>query len=125
MEDLLTTRQVLEYLKVDRITVYRMLNDGRLKGIKIGQHWRFPRSEVERLVNGAPSTEERRNGEPPTAGRRDGDTQPEPGQAEPSSSFPTHCAQTIQDLYSEVSQISALIVDLDGEPLTEITQVGS
>jgi excisionase family DNA binding protein len=50
MTDLLTTRQVQEILKVDRITIYRMLQDGRLKGVKIGQQWRFARREVERLL---------------------------------------------------------------------------
>ena len=49
-DTLLTTRQVQELLRVDRITVYRMLNDGRLKGVKIGQQWRFPAREVERLL---------------------------------------------------------------------------
>ncbi len=52
MDDLLTTKQVQDILKVDRITVYRMLNDGRLKGVKIGQQWRFPAREVERLLSG-------------------------------------------------------------------------
>jgi excisionase family DNA binding protein len=103
MDDLLTTRQVLELLKIDRITVYRMLQDGRLNGVKIGQQWRFPRREVERLLSG---------GEAPQA---------EAAQVESSLNFPTHCVQTIQDLFSDVSQISALIVDLDGEPLTETT----
>ena len=57
VNDLLTSRQVQEILKVDRITVYRMLNDGRLKGVKIGQQWRFHNSEVERLLGmNIPST---------------------------------------------------------------------
>lgn len=102
MEDLLTTRQVLDILSLDRITIYRMLQDGRIKGVKIGQQWRFPRREVERLVNG-PALEA------------------EPARSEPNSSFPTHCVQTIQDLFSEVGQISALVLDRDGEPLTEIS----
>jgi excisionase family DNA binding protein len=51
MDDLLTTRQVQEILQVDRITIYRMLQDRRLKGVKIGQQWRFARREVERLLN--------------------------------------------------------------------------
>ncbi len=50
MEDLLTTREVQELLKVDRITIYRMLQDGRLHGMKIGQQWRFPK-RVERLLH--------------------------------------------------------------------------
>lgn len=102
MDDLLTTRQVLEILKVDRITIYRMLQDGRLKGIKIGQQWRFPQQEVERLLGAAVP-------------------QPEPAQPEASPSFPTHCVQTIQDLFSEVGQVSGLVLDLDGEPLTEVS----
>jgi excisionase family DNA binding protein len=103
MEELLTTRQVLELLKVDRITVYRMLQDGRLKGVKIGQQWRFPQREVQRLLGHEPAAIE-------------------PVQMEPNPNFPTHCVQTIQDLFSEVSQISALVIDTQGEPLTELSQ---
>ena len=99
MEDLLTTRQVLEILKVDRITIYRMLQDGRLKGNKIGQQWRFARKDVENLV-----------GESSTS------SLPQLKQA---PSFPTHCAQTIQDLFAGVAQVSALIIDTDGLPLTK------
>ena len=95
MDELLTAREVQEILKVDRITIYRMLNDGRLKGAKIGQQWRFSRSDVERLLGNEPPAEE-------------------PLPPEPNPSFPTHCVQTIQDLFSDVSQISALIVDTRG-----------
>jgi excisionase family DNA binding protein len=102
MEDLLTTRQVLNILKVDRITIYRMLQDGRIKGVKIGQQWRFPRSEVERIVGGAIP-------------------QPDLPKPEANSTFPTHCVQTVQDLFSDVGQISALVVDSEGEPLTEVS----
>jgi excisionase family DNA binding protein len=102
MEDLLTTRQVLKILKVDRITIYRMIQDGRIKGVKIGQQWRFPRSEVERMVGSSIVMAEL----------------PRP---ETNSTFPTHCVQTVQDLFSEVGQISALIVDPEGNPLTEVS----
>ena len=39
--------------------------------------------------------------------------------AAPSSSdagFPTHCIQTVQDLFSDVSQIGAVVVDWQGNP---------
>lgn len=102
MNNLLTSRQVQEILKVDRITVYRMLNDGRLKGVKIGQQWRFHLGEVERMLGiNAPTVE---------AIPADSDT-----------SFPTHCVQTIQDLFAEVSQISAVVIDMEGTPLTQIS----
>ena len=50
MAELLTTKQLEDLLKIDRITVYRMLNDGRLKGVKIGNQWRFPQNEIDRLL---------------------------------------------------------------------------
>jgi excisionase family DNA binding protein len=100
MDDILTARQVQNILKVDRITIYRMLQDGRLKGIKVGAQWRFTRQEVERLLSGdAPAVE--------------------PASPEATPGFPTHCVQTIQDLFSAVSQISSLVVDMTGEPLTQ------
>lgn len=101
MTDLLTTRQVQERLQVDRITIYRMLQDGRLKGIKIGQQWRFPQSEIDRLISGAPAAE------------------PEPPAEAGVKPFPTHCVQTVQNLLVEIGQLGALVVDLAGEPLTE------
>lgn len=97
MNEFLNTRQVQELLQIDRITVYRMLQDGRLKGVKIGQQWRFNRSEVEALTNGRM----------PTAGNE--------------CPLPTHCLQTIQDLFAEVGQISAQTIDLQGRLLTNIS----
>ena len=102
MEDFLTTRQVIELLKVDRITIYRMLQDGRLKGSKIGHQWRFPRSEVDQLLTGEFHAED----VPP---------------AEPDSSLPIHCIQAIQDLFSAVSRIGSYMLDSNGEPLTRRT----
>lgn len=100
MENYLTTKQVQDLFKVDRITVYRMLQDGRLKGIKIGNQWRFSQTEVERLLSG------------------------EPLQAisDEATTFPTHCVQAIQDLFSSVSQISGLLVNNLGEPVTDVSQ---
>jgi ligand-binding sensor protein len=79
-----------------------MLNDGRLKGVKIGQQWRFHQNEVERLL-GLNLPVDRLTG-----------TNPDPN-------FPTHCVQTIQDLFAEISQISAVVIDMQGNPLTEIS----
>jgi len=103
MTELLTTRQVQNLLKVDRITIYRMLADGRLKGVKIGQQWRFPLSEVQRLMNGEPSPEAQFNLIP----------------ANPP--LPVHCLQTVQDLFTSVSQVGGLVVDPSGEPVTALS----
>ncbi len=116
MTELLTARQVQDILKVDRITIYRMLQDGRLKGVKIGQQWRFERSEVERLLGGAPSA--------PAAPAASAAPVAPGASTSADSPFPTHCVQTIQDLFAEVSQISALVVDMDGQPLTQVSRPG-
>jgi excisionase family DNA binding protein len=47
VDDLLTTRQLQDLLRVDRITIYRMLKDGRLRGFKVGGQWRLSRGEIE------------------------------------------------------------------------------
>ena len=100
MENFLTTKQVQNLLTVDRITVYRMLQDGRLKGIKIGNQWRFSQSEIDRLLNGFTITND----------------------AETDIVFPVHCVQTIQNLYSSVSKSNALVVDQNGKQVTEISK---
>ena len=99
MGDLLTAHEVQSLLKVDRTTVYRMLKDGRLTGVKIGQQWRFPREEVDALLAGSPAVEE------PSAPPRD--------------ILPLHCVQPIQDVFSEIGGISVVTTAPDGEPLTQ------
>lgn len=102
MDQLLTTRQVQDLLKIDRITVYRMLNDGRIKGVKIGNHWRFSRGEIGRLL-GEPSEED---------------------EAEPSpiihvSDFPVECVERMQEVFAGILGVGAITVNLNGEALTE------
>jgi excisionase family DNA binding protein len=102
MDDLLNTREVFEILKVDRITIYRMLQDGRIKGVKIGQQWRFARGEVVRIAGG-------------------NNYMLEPIQPKNDPGIPTHCVQTIQDLFYEAGQTSALVIGSEGAPLPEIS----
>ena len=104
MSELLTTREVQNILKVDRITVYRMLQDGRLKGVKIGQQWRFPRDEVQRMLGG----------EVPAGAT----AEPQPASAAP---LPVHCLQTVQNLFSSVSALGSLVIDAAGEPVTAMS----
>ncbi len=103
MSELLTTTQIQKLLQIDRITVYRMLNDGRLKGIKIGNQWRFERSEIDRLMGKDLSLEE---SEP---------------RFDTITDFPSDCVQKIQEIFAGILGIGAVAVSLDGEPLTEPT----
>ncbi len=105
MADLLTTKELQELLKVDRTTVYRMLKDGRLTGIKIGEQWRFPREEINTLLAGTPPAE--------------------PTQAVPHSlsthSLPLHCVQHIQNVFADVAGVGSVTTAATGEPLSEMS----
>lgn len=104
MSELLTTKQMQDLLKVDRITVYRMLNDGRLKGIKIGNQWRFPQAEIDRIL-----------------GEEKGAPEAEGGEDNGLADFPSNCVQDIQEIFAGIIGIGAITVTLRGDPLTEAT----
>lgn len=101
MNELLTTKQVQDYLKVDRTTIYRMLKDGRLNGIKVGKQWRFPRSEIEGL-----SSVPVAYGGLTTAY---------------DNALPLDCVQTIQDVTADTMEVGAVVTDEDGFPLTAVS----
>jgi len=50
-ETLLTVRELAQYLHVVPITVYRMIDRGDLRAVKVGRVWRVRREEFERYLN--------------------------------------------------------------------------
>ncbi len=112
----MTTRQLQNLLHVDRITIYRMLEGGRLPGFKVGGQWRFPRREVENWLQGQRISN-------PAA------TSPEPS-AEPASAaadngqspLPAACMQAIQDILAEATETGAVTVSAQGLPLTAVSR---
>ena len=46
-DQILTVKEVAEYLKVNDRTVYRMAAAGDIPAFKIGASWRFKQSELE------------------------------------------------------------------------------
>jgi excisionase family DNA binding protein len=46
-ENLLTTEQVAEYLRVDKFTVYRLVTQGKMPAYKVGNQWRFKKRMIE------------------------------------------------------------------------------
>jgi len=45
-DDLLTLEEVSHYLKVNKATVYRMAQAGRIPALKVGKVWRFQKSKI-------------------------------------------------------------------------------
>lgn len=50
-EDILTIREVADYLKVTERTLYRLVQDGKLPAFKVGNSWRFRREDLERWIS--------------------------------------------------------------------------
>ena len=46
LDPLYTISEVAEYLNVSKATVYRLLNDGSLKGVRVGQGLRFTQTNI-------------------------------------------------------------------------------
>ena len=101
MDRLLTVREVQELLNVDRVTVYRMLKDGRLGGIKIGHQWRFAPAEIETLLADGCRVEVK---------------VPAPSDT---PALPLHCVQAVQNAFAAIASVGVLTVSPQGEPLSE------
>jgi excisionase family DNA binding protein len=113
MDDLLTTRQLMDLLQLDRTTIYRMLNAGRLPALRVGGQWRFSRQAIEATMQGRSlplSAEARTPGEKAT-------TAPTPNV----EVLPLHCLQPIQEVFAQTAGIGSVTTDLDGKPLLPVS----
>ena len=46
----LTLDELASYLKVSKSALYKMVQEGRIPGGKVGRVWRFDRAEIDRWV---------------------------------------------------------------------------
>ncbi len=108
MPTFLTTKDVQDLINVDRSTVYRMAEDGRLPGVKVGRQWRFPANRLAaQLGLDAPPTA---SGEP---------APPEP-EFQLGELLEPDGLQSIIELLGELIGLMAVATDMDGRPLTTV-----
>ncbi len=110
LDTLLTTKQLQDLLQVDRITIYRMLGDGRLRGFKVGGQWRFSRREIEAWLQ-----EQQAGLEAAEAPPADAELHPSP------ETLPLACIQAIQSVFGEALGLGTITTAVNGEPLTELS----
>ena len=48
--EVLTLNEVAEYLRIPRSTAYKLAQEGKIPGQKVGRHWRFHRAVVGRWL---------------------------------------------------------------------------
>jgi excisionase family DNA binding protein len=105
---LLTTKQVQEIFRVDRSTIYRMAEDGRLPAVKVGRQWRFPSERVELLL-----------------GQSNPEALSSPDSAEAAdltlnTLLPGETAQAVADLAADLFGVMAVVTDMDGQALSTV-----
>lgn len=48
--DIMTIKEVAEYLKLTEKTAYRLAAEGKIPGFKVGGAWRFRRRDIDRWI---------------------------------------------------------------------------
>jgi len=89
----LTARDVQELIRVDRSTIYRMAESGRLPAVKVGRQWRFPAEAVHRWL-----------------GSHGGGT----------NSPADTGSQNLADLFAELYGVMVIVTDIEGNPATDV-----
>jgi excisionase family DNA binding protein len=116
--EFLTTRQLQEILHVDRTTIYRMADDGRVPAVKVGNQWRFPRRQIEAwLKTESEGTVAADAGDMSPASARSVET-------DIAKLLPVECVLKIQDTFSDLLGVMLVVTDLEGRPLTPLSGPG-
>lgn len=50
-DEIMTVKELAEYLKIAEKTAYRFASEGKVPGFKVGSAWRFRKSEVDRWIS--------------------------------------------------------------------------
>lgn len=106
---LLTTKEVQDLFKVDKSTIYRMAEDGRIPAVKVGRQWRFPSDQLDSLLGGAvPTTLAPSPSVPPA------------GELALEATLPAETAQTVADLAADMFGVMAVVTDMEGNSLSTV-----
>lgn len=54
--DIMTMKEVADYLKLNEKTAYRLTSEGKLPAFKVGGSWRFRKSEIDQWIKDQSNT---------------------------------------------------------------------
>ena len=57
-KDVMTIDELAEYLQVSKSSLYKLAQDGRVPGQKVGKHWRFHKEAVDEWLRNRTTDEE-------------------------------------------------------------------
>jgi excisionase family DNA binding protein len=120
MAEFLTTRQLQEILHVDRTTIYRMADDGRVPAVKVGNQWRFPRRAIETWLKTQSEASVAADASTPAIGSSVASTGPSAGM---DKLLPVECVLKIQDAFADLLGVTLVVTDMAGTPLLPYSNV--
>jgi len=50
MENLMTAKELAQFLELSESTIYKLASNGDIPGFKIGDSWRFDLEEIQKLI---------------------------------------------------------------------------
>lgn len=50
-DQVMTLEELAAYLKIPKSTLYKLVQDGRVPGQKLGKQWRFGKSAIDRWLD--------------------------------------------------------------------------
>lgn len=50
IDDIMTIKELAEYLKIAEKTAYRFASEGKIPGFKVGSAWRFKKEEIDAWI---------------------------------------------------------------------------
>ena len=56
-DSVMTIEELAGYLKIPKSTLYKLAQEGKLPGQKVGRHWRFHREAVDQWLKTQPNTQ--------------------------------------------------------------------
>jgi excisionase family DNA binding protein len=134
---LLTALEVQELLHIDRSTVYRMAEDGRLPAIRVGRSWRFPADRIEALLDAGhaegtpagaalPSDVPAPRGAAPALSVVQAKATAEPAVADERDAGPgtpavdTGAARAAVEVAADLLGVMMVVTDMHGRPVTDV-----
>lgn len=49
-DDIMTVKELADYLKIAEKTAYRFASEGKVPGFKVGSAWRFKKAEIDAWI---------------------------------------------------------------------------
>ncbi|MCK4340139.1 MAG: helix-turn-helix domain-containing protein [Phycisphaerae bacterium] len=54
LDNVMTIEELAKYLKIPKSTLYKLAQEGKVPGQKVGRHWRFHREAVDKWLTERP-----------------------------------------------------------------------